>query len=106
MGIQYYGQLGLGDFTSRLTPQQLTFNFGVVISLISCGGNHSIALDNQGFVWIWGNNNKGQLGLFDTTNRNIPQKLNLKNISQIVCGFEYSMALDINGDIWSWGSND
>jgi len=105
-GYNDYGQLGLGDFTSRLTPQQLTFNFGVVISLISCGDRHSIALDNQGFVWIWGNNNKCQLGLGDKTNRNIPQKLNLKNISQIVCGDEYSMALDINGDIWSWGSND
>jgi len=56
---------------------------------------------------MWGRNNKGQLGLGDTTKRKIPQKLNLKNISQmIVCGDEYSMALDINGDIWSWGSND
>jgi len=33
------------------------------IVAIEAGGEHSIAIDKAGKVWVWGNNINGQLGL-------------------------------------------
>ena len=37
-------------------------NIAVVVTLVSCGESHSIALDNNATAYTWGNNAYGQLG--------------------------------------------
>lgn len=32
------------------------------ISAVSCGHTHTVAIDNQGMLFAWGDNNFGQLG--------------------------------------------
>ena len=62
------GQLGLGDKTNRTTFTQVITNADD-IKQIYCGFNHTIILKNDSTLWGCGNNEYGQLGLGDTTNR-------------------------------------
>ena len=49
------------------------------IKQISCGFGHTIALTKSGKIFVWGNNDGGQLGLGNYERKNIPQELNLPN---------------------------
>ena len=42
------------------------------IEKISAGEISNLAIDNEGNLWSWGENNKGQLGNGTTTNNSIP----------------------------------
>ncbi|HYO70523.1 MAG TPA: RCC1 domain-containing protein [Archangium sp.] len=42
---------------------------------IAAGAQHSLALKQDGSVWVWGLNNTGQLGDGSTTNRLTPVPL-------------------------------
>lgn len=39
---------------------------------VSCGHSHCLALTSEGFVYTWGMNKHGQLGLKDNTTRQVP----------------------------------
>lgn len=80
---------------------------------IGAGEHHGIALDTSGNIWTWGKNNKGQLGLHNTTPRNVPQmvpdengKPNSNKFKKVSAGGEHSAAIDMSGQVWSWGSNN
>lgn len=44
----------------------------VMISLVACGGQHSMATTISGFIYSWGLNCYGQLGHGDFIDRNEP----------------------------------
>ena len=107
-GHNSYGQLGLGDTTHRNIPEKMQ-NLSQIIS-ISAGYIHSIFLDmfidEEGSVCSCGSNSKGELGVGDRTQRNIPEKN--KNLSEIISisGGEYSsLFLDKNGSLFACGNN-
>jgi len=55
------GQVGDGSSSYEvLTPVQVVGLSNIIA--ISAGGGHSVALKNDGTVWSWGENEKGQLG--------------------------------------------
>ncbi len=64
------GELGLGNGFSKLkykSPQEIKSNLSNV-NQISLGGNSAIAIkqtDNDQFIYVWGDNANGQLGLGD-----------------------------------------
>ena len=82
-GSNVYGQLGLGlDYgINQYIPlkNKLLSN----IKSIYCGYDHSIAITKTNDIYVWGRNDMGQLGLGDYSDRNIPQKLDLKFTNQI-----------------------
>ncbi|WP_431809254.1 hypothetical protein [Brevibacillus agri] len=43
---------------------------------LSAGGSHTLLVKQDGTVWAWGQNEKGQLGDGTTINRPIPVKTN------------------------------
>lgn len=51
-----YGELGLGDFYPRLTPEPNTYlaEGGEKIIQVSCGFKHTLALSSNGKVFSWG----------------------------------------------------
>ncbi|MBI5778435.1 MAG: putative Ig domain-containing protein [Planctomycetes bacterium] len=104
-GSNYYGQLGDGTMTDRLTPVQVTGLTGVIA--ITKGIIHNVALKNDGTVWTWGNNWYGQLGDGTTTDRLTPvQVTGLTGVIAIAGGFYNSMsALKNDGTVWAWGAN-
>lgn len=44
------------------TPILVETLSGVTVTKVACGQNHTIAIDNQGAAWTWGNGNYGKLG--------------------------------------------
>jgi alpha-tubulin suppressor-like RCC1 family protein len=62
---------------------------------IAGGGFHSLALQPDGRVKAWGNNNTGQI--------NVPATLT--NASAISAGFYHSLALKNDGTVTAWGSS-
>ncbi len=69
-GGNYFGQLGDGTTTGRLTPGKVGGLAGVVA--VAGASEHSLALMHDGTVWAWGGNEFGQLGYETATNRTTP----------------------------------
>ena len=103
-GNNQYGQLGNGTTTSNSTPAQITALAGSFVA-IAAGGSHSIALKNDGTVWVWGYNADGELGNSTTTNSTSPIAVaNLTNVIAIGATAKNSYALKADGTVWSWGA--
>ena len=62
-GKASYERPQFGDFESYSLPRQFLPDRPIV--KVSCGMNHSAAIDDFGKLWMWGNGNEGCLGLGD-----------------------------------------
>jgi Protein tyrosine and serine/threonine kinase/Regulator of chromosome condensation (RCC1) repeat len=71
-GKNTYGQLGLGHSSPVGCPSLVTQLQNKKIETVVCGSEHTLAITNDGEVYTWGLNLKGQLGLGDTSNRFSP----------------------------------
>ncbi len=108
-GANSFGQLGDGTKTTSKVPKQITnYEGNVRFTQIASASDHALALDEQGNIWLWGHNNKGQLGNGTTEESLVPKQMTndekLK-FMQISAGGNHSLALDERGNIWSWGFN-
>ena len=65
-----YGQLRNG--TTESSDKLIKIKEDVKFEKISAGEISNLAIDNEGNLWSWGENNKGQLGNGTTTNNSIP----------------------------------
>jgi alpha-tubulin suppressor-like RCC1 family protein len=73
---------------------------------IAAGGNHSVALASNGTVWIWGDNNYGQLGDGTQRRRTIPVQVSgLCQVISIAAGSSHTVALKSDGTVWACGQN-
>ena len=74
----------------------------------SIGGSNyyygcSAAIDDNDHLFVWGLNDRGQLGLEDQNDRSSPIQMGGKTWSQ-VSSSAYSMgAIDTDGKLWMWG---
>ena len=74
-GYNTYGRLGIdntttmGDNSSEMAVlPSIGLGTGRIATAIAAEGNHSCALLDNASVKCWGRNNKGQLGIDNTTN--------------------------------------
>ena len=106
-GYNGYGELGLGGGGSRNTFTQVTTNTND-IKEVYCGECYTFILENDGTLWGCGVNTSGQLGLGDTTNRNVFTQVttNVNDIKSICCGQNHTFILKNDGTLWSCGRND
>jgi len=121
-GNNGYGQLGNGTVTASYVPVNVFTNISSTpihvrayltnVTAVSAGGYHSLALDTLGYVWAWGANTWGQLGVPPNTLANMDARVVVQYTStgwtatRIAAGGEHSLALDASGAIWAWGRND
>lgn len=75
------------------------------IAAIDAGGGHYLALTFYGDVYAWGSNLNGQLGIGNTTDSAVPQKVDLYNIVDIAAGHAHSLAVAFDGTVYAWGLN-
>ena len=95
------GQLGQGIVHNQAIINQiarpLTF---VEISEVSCGWQHTIAVTSFGFLYSWGLNTNGQLGLGDYEDRNTPtlvESVLSYTADKISAGYLHSAMIDDTG---------
>ena len=73
---------------------------------IAGGGQHSLALKNDGTVWTWGDNEYGQLGNNTNANSNVPvQVSDLAGVAAVAGGGIHSLALMNDATLRAWGYN-
>jgi len=74
---------------------------------VSTSSTHTVAVRQDGTLWTWGNNQRGQLGDGTTTSRSVPVQLgNLTSWLSASAGPSYTVAIRQDGTLWSWGSNE
>lgn len=122
-GEQQHGRLGNGANTLAAVtyPAQVlkasdsTPLLNVVA--VAAGADHTLALDADGRVWSWGNNNSGALG--DGTSISRARAVPVRRpdsdgqLDQIVAiaaggtspGSGHSLAVSATGEVYAWGAN-
>lgn len=107
IGINAYGQFGVGNTTTRTVWTQSTISN---VKDLAVGTYHLIALKNDGTVWTVGLNNYGQLGNGTTTNSSnwiqVPSITNAIAISGGEGSGSYSSYIvTATGELWATGLN-
>ena len=104
-GLNRFGQIGNGESGNNfddivITPVKIMEN----VIAVSAGGNHSVALQNDGSLWTWGSNVNGALGeganIGEQVSRNVPAKI-LENVASVSVGGRHVIKED--GSLWHWG---
>jgi alpha-tubulin suppressor-like RCC1 family protein len=120
-GINSYGQVG-ARFNTFNIVNVLTSVTGITfavsserqpllldlppVKFIAAGFAHSLAVDNQGRLWGWGQNDHGQLGLGDGLTRLLPtQSKNISGLIALAAGWNHSLAIRSDGRVLAWGVN-
>jgi len=115
-GSNSNGQLGDGTKESKPFPVQVIAPEGVGalknIVALSAGVYHSLALRQDGTVWAWGDNSRGQLGVGPIAFIYTPVQVGsaaegfLSDVIAISAGYKFSLALKADGSVWAWGHNE
>jgi alpha-tubulin suppressor-like RCC1 family protein len=77
---------------------------GEECSAVVLGSSHCMALGRGGDVFVWGDNDSGQLGLGHFTNQ-ITVSINnsFPSVKQIACGANHSVVITQTGQVYNWG---
>ena len=105
-GRNNVGQLGLGNKTDYSSPKQIPgTNWATGDNKIASGYNMA-AIRTDGTLWVWGQNNVGQLGQNNTTEYSSPRQVPGTNWSTVGGGSQPFIATKTDGTMWTWGNND
>ena len=114
-GYNYDGELGNGTTTDSNVPVGVSGLNASDVKSVSGGSDFSLALKNDGTVWAWGFNSRGQLG--DGTSSTVTQSSTPVQVkdsndpsgylhaSAISAGGAHSLALKSDGTVKAWGNN-
>lgn len=99
------GSSGLSNFTQS-SPAQV--GSATNYQYVSAGNRCSYAIRTDGTLWTWGENQGGQLGLGDTTNRSTPTQV-AGSWTAVNSGNQYaangcSFGIKSDGTLWAWGT--
>lgn len=72
------------------------------VTAVSCGGEHAAAIKTDGSLWIWGNNEDGQLGTGGREAAPTPIKV-MEDVQTVSCGTAHTAAIKTDGSLWVWG---
>ena len=107
-GYNAAGQLGDGSTGASDVPVNVSLPAGTKVTAVAAGASHSVALTSTGAVLAWGYNADGELGDGNTTNSDVPVKVNLPpgtKVIAVAAGGYYSLAVTSTGAVLAWGYN-
>ena len=91
-----------GSVTSATTAAPIADIEWVVVST---GDSHTVALEEGGTLWAWGDNSSGQLGL-DKWIPSVPFQIGTAtDWAMVSAGAVHTVAVTASGGLWAWGSN-
>ena len=106
VGNNENGKLGFAKEVKNLnTPEIVVFPRQVIITKISCGWSHSLALDSTGTAFSWGFGKMGALGTGEFSNVYRPQEIKLSKVSSVICGSQHSGFITSTGKLFTCGYN-
>jgi len=104
------GKLGHGDENDRIKPTLVKALQGKKVTKVQMGNLHTLALDDGGSVWTFGDNQYGQLGVGSAEKLiNKPVlllQLKTCKVVDIACGTWHSGALTASGQVLTWGRGE
>ncbi|MDR2017620.1 MAG: hypothetical protein LBQ00_01870, partial [Syntrophobacterales bacterium] len=112
-GYNSFGQIGdgtSGTSNNRSTPVLVLGGesgkqYLSGVTAMVTGEEHSLTLDKDGTMWVWGYNSYGQLGDGTTANKHTPVR-GLSDVAALGAGFWHSLALKSDCTVWTWGRNE
>jgi len=106
MGDNQYGILGQNDVAHRSSPVQIPGNNWKELS--TGGGDNAYqatAIKNDGTLWAWGYNSRGQVGQNNRTQYSSPVQIPGTTWKYIAGRFG-NIATKTDGTLWAWGDNN
>ncbi|MBQ8194743.1 MAG: Ig-like domain-containing protein [Oscillospiraceae bacterium] len=101
-GAGMNGELFRYTGSAVLKPEKLLAD----IVEYAAGTDHAAAVDSKGRLYVWGNNDCGQLGLGDLVARNEPTRLNVKEfVRDVWCGNKVTYVQTVDDRIYVFGDN-
>lgn len=104
------GQLGIRvqrESRPKFSNQPIRVELKAWVWRIAAGKNFSLANDDKGNVWGWGDNFSGQLGLNTLGIIYTPTRADLGvPIANMAAGNDHTLFLDENGTVWGCGKTN
>ena len=83
-----------------------SISFAQCWSKITSGSGHTLAIKNDGTLWAWGVNIRGELGDGTFQGTNTPIQIGISNNwKEVKAGSYHTIALKNDGTLWTWGWN-
>ncbi|XP_063888404.1 probable E3 ubiquitin-protein ligase HERC1 isoform X2 [Scylla paramamosain] len=103
-----YGKLGLGNSTSKSTPQKVETMCGIGVKKVCCGTQFTVFLTREGCVYTCGMDRLIGQPESRTRGHNRPQLVPAlvgQTVVDVAVGSEHTVALTSTGDVLGWGVN-
>ena len=104
-GNNEQGEMGqnlrYNQLTGRSSPTQISGDWNSVTT----SRKGVSAIKDDGTLWSWGYNNKGQLGHNDTTKRSSPTQVPGTTWKRVASSSYATFATKTDGTLWAWGRN-
>ena len=93
----YYGGSDVYSSFTKLNDKKWQY--------VACGDYQTLAIDDNGYLWVTGQNNYGQLGTGDTVYPTTFTQIGTKTWKKVVTNRSTTFAIDTDGYLWGTGYN-